>query len=70
MLPPDTLEITETSCNSECGPELYLRQRFEAVAPNNAARLPPPDMAIPIIVSIGFIRWLQEAWSGFGGGTL
>jgi hypothetical protein len=24
-------------------------------------------MAIPISVSLGFIGWLQDIWSGFGG---
>ena len=72
MLPPDTLEITETSSNSECpgGPTCTFASASSPAAPNNAARLPPPDMAIPISVSLGFIGWLQDAWPGFGGGRV
>ena len=62
MLPPETLEIIETSSNSECagGLTCTFASASRPAAPNNAARLPPPDMAIPISVSLGFIGWLQE----------
>src|SRR6476620_4382633 len=72
MLPPETLEIIETSSNSECagGPTCSFASASRPAAPNNAARLPPPEMATPISVSPGFSGWLQEVWSGFGGGTV
>src|SRR6476620_1533070 len=69
MLPPDTLEILETSSHRECagGPACSFASASRPAAPNNAARLPPPDMATPIKVSLGFIGWLQDIWPGFGG---
>ena len=68
MLPPETLEIIETSSNREwADPTCTFASASRPAAPNNAARLPPPDMAIPISVSLGFIGWLQDIWSGFGG---
>ncbi|BFU96126.1 MAG: hypothetical protein NTNFB02_28480 [Nitrospira sp.] len=68
MLPPDTLEIIETSSSSECpgGPTCTFASASKPAAPNNAARLPPPEIATPISVSFGFIGWVQVGWSVLG----
>src|SRR6185295_3319030 len=72
MLPPETLEMTETSSNREWaeGPTCSFASASRPAAPNNAARLPPPDIATPIRVSLGFMAWLQDVWSGFATGRV
>ena len=72
MLPPETLEITETSSNREWagGPTCTFASASRLAAPNKAARLPPPEMATPIRVSLGFMAWLQDVWSGFATGSV
>jgi hypothetical protein len=65
----EALEITETSSNGNGQVARLAPSPVLQGWPLQTRRLDsPPEMATPIRVSLGFMAWLQDVWSGFATG--